>query len=397
MAKPQRQRRKSPLELAPWLILAIFAATWPRQRPQADPPASLSEPRLVSPGEIDEQQPLRGRAAERILHIPYRGWRDIVWRTALEISRDRLPIVAGGVTFFALLSLFPTLSAFVSLYGLVADLDQVWLQIQQLSAILPPGALDLVSQQMVRLAASNDSALSLTFVTSLLLAIWSANAGMNALFDGMNIAYGEAETRGFLRRRLLTLGSTATAIVIITTLAFLLIALPLWLGRFGLAPADFWWGPFRWVAALGMVAVGFAALYRFGPSRTRARWGWVWLGAVLAAGVWLLGSMVLSTYVSRYANFEDVYGPLGIIIGFMVWIWFTAMVILLGAEFNAEVEHQTAFDTTEGPVKPMGERGAAMADTIGLKFRGQDEFGWVGRQGGKVWSRLRRTTDSGTS
>jgi len=395
MAKPARLRLKRPLELAPWLILGVVAALWPRQPAQNEPPPMLSEPRLVSPEVVDKEEPFRGRAAERILHIPYRGWRDILWRTMLEINRDRLPIVAGGVTFYALLSLFPMLSAFVTLYGLVADLDQVWLQIQRLSAILPPGVLDLVGQQMIRLAASNDSALSLTFITSLMLAIWSANAGMNALFDGMNIAYGEAETRGFLRRRALTLGSTAAAIVIITALAFLLIGLPLWLGRFGLAPADVWWGPFRWVAALCMVAGGMAALYRYGPSRARARWGWIWLGAVLASGAWLIGSMAFSTYVSRFANYEDVYGPLGIFIGFMVWIWFTAIVILLGAELNAEVEHQTACDTTTGAPAPMGQRGAAVADSIGLMFRGLDEFGWVGQQGGKIWTRLRKTSDTG--
>lgn len=344
----------------------------------------------MSPARFEEAEPGRGRSAPEVHHIPLRGWRDIAWRTFQEIGKDRLPIVAGGVTFYALLAVFPTLGAFVSLYGIVADVGAVRDQIVQLSLILPPGVVDLVGEQMLRLATAHQAALSLTFIASFLFAIWSANAGMNALFDGMNIAYGEAEKRNWFRRRALTLGFTAGAILVITALSFLLVALPLSLRQYGLAPSEIWWIPFSWLLALFVVIAVFIALYRFGPSRSLARWAWVWPGAIAAAVGWLVGSVAFSIYIGRFANYADAYGPLGTVIAFMVWIWFSAMVMLLGAEFNAEIEHQTAIDTTTGPEAPMGARGAAMADSVGLAFKGFHVF--KPRQGPKkVWSGLRRT------
>jgi membrane protein len=382
-----RRTRLRSASVLPWVAMIAMAAMWPRDRKPAAP--SLSEPQKPAPEKFDTDQPGRGRLAHRPQHIPWRGWRDVLWRTFKEIGADRLSIVAGGVTFYTLLAIFPTLTAFVSLYGLVADINVVLEQITTLARLLPPGVVDLLGDQMIRLATAHDAGLSIAFLFSLVLAIWSANAGMNALFDGMNIAYGEAEKRGFIRRKLITLGFTAGAIVILTVLAVLLVAVPLWIDNaIGLSPSDLWWVPFRWVAILAMMMAAFVVLYRFGPSRSEARWSWVWIGAVFAALVWLIGSMAFSFYLERFADYENAYGPLGTVIGFMVWIWFSAMAVLLGAELNAEIEHQTAVDTTTGAPAPLGDRGARMADTVGLAFTGFNASKVKGKEKA-VWGKLR--------
>jgi membrane protein len=217
-----------PSQIVPWIALGAFVLLW-RHKPPASSAASspsLSDARDMSPGSFDTAEPGRGRAARHVRRIPRRGWRDIAWRVYQEIGKDRLPIVAGGVTFYTLLALFPALGAFVALYGLVADVNVVETQIAQLWLILPPDVVTLLADQMRRIAAARDGALSLTFIFSLVLAIWSANAGVSALFDGMNIAYGEAEKRNWFKRRLLTLSFTAGLVAVVTALAFLLIAIP---------------------------------------------------------------------------------------------------------------------------------------------------------------------------
>jgi membrane protein len=382
-----RRTRIRSASALPWVAMIAMAAMWPRDRKKPAP--SLSEPEKTAPERFETEQPGRGRLADQPQRIPWRGWKDVLWRTFKEIGADRLSIVAGGVTFYTLLAIFPTLTAFVSLYGLVADINVVLDQITTLARLLPPGVVDLLGDQMIRLATAHDAGLSVAFLFSLVLAIWSANAGMNALFDGMNIAYGEAEKRGFFRRKLITLGFTAGAIAILTVLAVLLIAVPLWIDNaIGLAPSDLWWVPFRWVAILAMMMAAFIVLYRFGPSRSEARWSWAWIGAVFAAVAWLIGSMAFSFYLDRFAHYENAYGPLGTVIGFMVWIWFSAMVVLLGAELNAEIEHQTAIDTTTGAPAPLGARGAKMADTVGLAFTGFNAAKVKGKEKA-VWSKLR--------
>ena len=205
----------------------------------------------------------------------------------------------------------------------------------------------------------------------------------------MNIAYGEAECRGFIRRRLTTLAFTAGAILILTILAVVLIAVPLWIrNAIGLGPADLWWIPFRWLAVLLMMTAAFIVLYRYGPSRSEARWSWVWIGGVFAALTWLVGSLAFSFYLERFADYENAYGPLGTIIGFMVWIWFSAMVVLLGAELNSEIEHQTAVDSTTGAPQPLGQRGARVADSVGLAFTGFNAAKVKAKEKA-VWGKLR--------
>ena len=390
--------KSRPYHLAPWIVLLAMAPfafprrTAPTEKTIVDPPG-LSESRAMPPMAFDAAEPMRGRAAARPAHIPWRGWRDIAWRTAREISVDRLPAVAGGVTFYTLLALIPAIGAFVALYGLFADVGAVEQQLRGMVGVFPPSVIQIVGEQMARLAQQKDGELGLAFVASLLLSVWSANASMRALFDGLNIAYDEEEKRPFAPRLLLTYAFTLCALVYAVAVAGVLIAAPLFLEAARLSALEGLLAPVRWLIVLVMTAVAFTVLYRFAPSRTPARWRWVWIGAAFAAAVWLVGSLGFSLYVNRIAHFDATYGPLGAVIAFMIWVWFSIMAILVGAELNAEIEHQTAVDSTTGPEQPMGARGATMADTVGLAFDPWEvlkrEAGTVRRVTGGTWKRMR--------
>jgi membrane protein len=354
------------LRAAPWLGLIAMAELLRRARKPA--PGTLSVEAVASPQVFEEAEPGRGRLAQGPHHIPLRGWKDIAWRTYQEIGRDRLPAVAGGVTFYTLLALFPAIGVFVSLYGIFADLAAVEQQLREMSAVFPQEVVQIVGEQMVRLATRPQATLSLAFLVSLLLSIWSANAGMKALFDGVNIAYDEDEKRNIVRRTALTYLFTFGALLFLVVMTALLVAAPVMFDRLGLGALAAVWIPLRWAALWGMAAGAFSLLYRYAPCRARARWRWVSLGALLAAAAWMGGSLGFSWYLNNVAHFDVTYGSLGAVVAFMTWVWFSVMVVLLGAELNAEIEHQTALDSTTGAPAPMGERGAAMADSVGLAF-----------------------------
>lgn len=358
------------LAMAPWALAAVAASAWWRSRraqpepePRPEPQPGLSRQTVAEPALFEDQEPGRGRVALHPSHIPWRGWKDILWRTYREIHEDRLTIVAGSVTYYTLLAIFPALGVFVSLYGLIADVRTVQEQLIQLSTIFPPEAVQLLGEQMLRLATGKAAGLSAAFVVSLLLSVWSANAGMKALFDGLNIAYDEDEKRNYVLRTTLTYGFTAAFLVFLIAVSAILVAAPIYLREEGLVAA-------RWPLVYAVATAAFAVVYRYGPSRARARWRWVMVGSFAAAFLWMAGSAGFSWYLNDVARLDATYGSLGAVIGFMLWIWFSVMVVLLGAELNAEIEHQTAMDSTTGPPAPMGERGAAMADTVGLRFIG---------------------------
>ncbi|MDO8380447.1 YihY/virulence factor BrkB family protein [Phenylobacterium sp.] len=354
------------IQAAPWVALAALAAFWPRGRGKPKP--GLSVQAAAEPESFETAEPGRGRLADAPHRIPMRGWKDVLWRTYREVTCDRLSAVAGGVTFYTLLALFPAIGVFVSLYGLFNDVTAVQAQLVQFAAVIPSSVIDIVGDQMLRLATRPHASLSAAFVLSLLLSIWSANAAMKALFDGLNIAYDEAEKRSYLFRTAMTYAFTLGLLVFLTLVSAILVAVPLYLRDAGFADFALVWVPMRWLVILGLAATAFAMVYRYGPSRAQARWRWVSPGGVFAALLWLGGSLGFSWYVNNVAHFDATYGSLGAVIGFMMWIWFSVMVVLIGAELNAEIEHQTALDSTTGAPQPMGERGAAMADTVGLAF-----------------------------
>jgi membrane protein len=254
----------------------------------------------------------------------------------------------------------------VSSYGLFADPSTITTNLQSLALMLPEGSFGIVQDQINRVTSHGSTTLGVTFAVGLAIAVWSANAGMKAVIDALNVVYDERETRGFIRLNIISLTLTIGAIISLMIMVGAVVAIPLVLERLGLGEqteAIVSWG--RWPVLLALLLVALAILYRFGPSRTKARWQWLSVGAVTAAMAWLAGSALLSWYLSNFANYTATYGSLGAAIGLMTWMWMSAIIVLCGAELNSEIEHQTAIDTTEGRDKPLGSRGAVVADTIG--------------------------------
>jgi membrane protein len=377
---------RPPLRTATWLAAAAVVVAWIVREvgPKAKPELAPSLPRTSAAW--DALEPGRGRAASSPWEIPPLGWKDILWRTWRQAGRHRLGAVAGGVTFYLLLATFPAMAAFVSIYGLFMDIDSVEQQLEQLSHVFPRAVVDLLGEEMLRLAGQRQETLSAALAGSALVSVWSANAGMKALYDGLNVTYGETEKRPYLRRTLITYLATLSALIFLIVVTGLTVAAPVFLHGLGLHVLSVWFVPVRWLILYLMAAGGFAMIYRLGPSRRPPRWRWVMLGGAVAALAWMVGSLLFSTYLANSIHFGATYGSLGAVIGFMLWVWLTVMVILWGAELNAAVEHQTARDTTIGPGAPMGARGAVVADTVGPAFTvsPREARDFLGRQVGYV-------------
>jgi membrane protein len=274
--------------------------------------------------------------------------------------------VAAGVTYYALLAVFPAIAALVSIYGLFADPATVQDHLKTLSGVLPGGAMEIIGEQVKLIASKGGGVLGLSFIIGLAISLWSANAGMKAIFDALNIVYDEEEKRSFLWLNAQSLTFTLAAIAFVLIALIGIIVLPVVLDFVGLRNSVEWLLSLaRWPVLLAAVIAGLAMLYRYGPSRDEAEWKWVTPGGIVAALLWLVGSMLFSWYVANFGSYNETYGSLGAVIGFMTWIWLSSIIVLLGAEINAEMEHQTAQDTTTGPPRPLGDRGATMADNIG--------------------------------
>ncbi len=324
----------------------------------SDEPEDLQHARAREPG--------RGRSATAPWEIPWQGWKDILWRTYEEIGSDRLLAIAAGVVFFGLLALFPAVTALVSVYGLVADYSTIADHLAIAASVVPSGGMEIIQEQVARVVAKGDVQLGLTFAFALALALWSANAGMKAIIDALNVVYDEDERRGFVALNLASLSLTLGALVTALAAIGAVIVFPLLLARLGLeSVTETAVLVLRWPALGMIVLVGLAVLYRYAPSRREPRWEWVSVGSACATVLWLAGSALLSWYLANFAHYDATYGSLGAAIGLMMWMWVSAIVILFGAELNSEIEHQTARDSTVGPEKPMGSRDAVMADTVG--------------------------------
>jgi membrane protein len=329
--------------------------------PNSLPPAEARR-RVPPPGAPDP----RGRRARTPSQLPRRGWRDVLLRVKREVKDDNLSLLAAGVAFYFMLSIFPGLLATVSIWGLVADPLEIEQQIRVMLRLLPREAALLLGDQLHEIASRDAAGLGFSAVASIGLALWSASKGAKAVIAGINVAYDEAEKRNAVRVQamalLLTVGFVffvALSLTLIAVLPTVLERLPL--GELGRVAA----GGLTWVLLLALVLVALAAVYRYAPSRNEPRWRWVSVGSLTAALLWLGASALFSWYAAHFGSFNETYGTLAGAILLILWLQITAFVVLLGAELNAEAEHQTAADTTEGPPRPMGEREATMADTLG--------------------------------
>lgn len=289
---------------------------------------------------IERSADRRERPSQDRSDVVARGWKSILLATWRSISEDRVPAVAAGVTFYGLLAIFPAIGAVVSLYGLFADGARIRGHLDSLSSLLPGGAIEIVGDQIMRVSAAGEGALSLSFLFGLVIAVWGANAGVKAMFDAINVAYGAKEERGFFRLNLISLAFTAGAIVFVLLALAAIVVAPIAIHVLGLdavAAAVLRLG--RWPLIWLAVALGLALLYRFGVTCSlNPKWRWISWGSALASLLWLASSLLFSWYAANFGSYNKTYGSLGAAIGFMTWMWLSAAVIIIGAELNAEIE-----------------------------------------------------------
>ncbi|HET6181972.1 MAG TPA: YihY/virulence factor BrkB family protein [Acetobacteraceae bacterium] len=299
------------------------------------------------------------------MRIPSYGWKAIAWRAFAEMNNRNLFLVAGGVSYYVLLALFPGLVALVSIYGLVSDPAQVEKQVDAMSGMLPESARELVASELHSIVTASGRALSFGVVIGILFAIWSASRGMSGLMSALDISYGETDSRSFLRFNLTALVLTLVLLIGGIVAVALVALLPAVVTNSHSGILGWVLLIAEWPVLFLLVLTGFALLYRFAPDRHPPKWRWLTPGAAIAAFLWIVGSILFSVYVSHFSNYNATYGSLGAVVVLLTWLYLSAFVVLLGALINAEAERQTRHDANDKTPKPIGHRGAHAADTVG--------------------------------
>ncbi len=270
--------------------------------------------------------------------IGFADWKLIITRLISDISEDRISLVAAALGFWATLALFPALIAMVSLFGLLTKPEMIEAGMTRLSDLMPPGARDLLQEQLHALISTPTSSLSVGLFISVTAALWSASSGVDALVDAINVAYDKVEKRNWLRRRMMSLLMTV-ALLAFTFLTIVLVALvptfEAWLGErvivLGLISA------LRWPALATFVAFGLTMLYRFAPSRKLPSTQDI-TGPIVGTVGFIAFSSLFSLYVSEFASYHKTYGAVGSVVALMFWFYYSSYVVLLGAELSAELE-----------------------------------------------------------
>jgi membrane protein len=307
----------------------------------------------------------RGREADSPAQIPARGWLDVARRVKQESAMDDVSLLAGGVAFFSLLALVPALVALVSCYGLIASEATVTDQVGRVLGAAPAEVRNLVEEQLRAIVRGSAGGVSVAAIVGIVLALWSASSGMNHLIGAINLAYDEEESRGFVRLRTMSLGLTVGAIVFLVVAFAAIALLPAALAKAGLGVgARIAVSVLRWIVLLLGMLFGLGVLYRYAPDRNAPKWSWISPGALLATIGFMVTSLLFSLYTANFGRYNETYGTLGAIVVVMLWLYLTALMVILGAELNAELERQTRRDSTVGPPQPLGQRGAYAADTV---------------------------------
>ena len=306
-----------------------------------------------------------GRYAARPTQIPWAGWKRVAVRTYQQIGKADLSLRCAGVAFFAFLSVFPVLACFVLVYGLFADTTSLNEHMSAVRQLAPQSVMNVIEERLNALLSQPQVGLGVGLVVSFLIALWSGSRGTNALVDTVSSAYHEDEERHFLASAFLSLGLTLGALVFTSLALFTVAILPALISM--IAVQDFaetiaLWA--RWPALAFFVVISICVLFRLAPHRHGAKWSWIMPGAILATVLWIALSVLFSIYVEQFSNYSATFGSLSVAVVMMLWIYYSTMVIALGAALNAELEHQTKVDTTVGPNAPMGERNAHVADTL---------------------------------
>lgn len=308
----------------------------------------------------------RGRLADTPKEIPAKGWKDTLVRVKKELSEDKVSMLAASMSYYALLACVPALTSMVLLYAWFSNPADISRHIAEISRFLPREAEEILRGQLTALASKAPSTLGLSAIGTLLFSLWSASKGSTSVIEAMNIIYGEKECRGFVKRTAMALGFTLLGTVLSLVAIVVVVAMPAITSLFNFGPLFETLGNVAgWVALLMIFSFYLSCVYRFGPCRQTAKWKWVSRGSIIASILWALTSALFSWYAANFGNFNKTYGSLGAVVVMMTWFWLSSYIILLGGEINSELEHQTKKDTTSGQPKPMGSRGARMADTVG--------------------------------
>jgi len=316
----------------------------------------------------------RGYKAEKPSQIPKKGWKDIALRVKDRLTKDHVSIVSAGIAFYFFLAIFPALAVALSIYGLIMEPAEVDQQIGQLANVLPEQAHQMISNILEKQSEKSESSLGWSLVLNTLISLWIVNNGSKAVFQGVNITYNEKDERGFFRLTALTLLFTICGIIIGFIAIAMIVAFPALIDKIGLPPTLETIIQFlRWPILALIVMFALAAVYKVAPNRKSPEFKWVSWGAIIATALWLGGSLLFSLYVNNFGSFDETYGSFAAVIILMLWFFLTGFIILLGAEINSEMEHQTSRDTTTGEDQPMGRRGGYHADHVAGKDKGNNE------------------------
>ena len=265
-------------------------------------------------------------------------YKDSIIAAARQIGRNKLGLISAGVAFFAMLSVFPGLAALIAILSLIADPAVVVAQLEELRGLMPEDVYNILNAQIVGLVSTSSDTLGWAGLVSVAVALWSARAGVAALMQGMNEVYGtqaRATWRHYARALLLTVSLVGVTVVALLALVVAPVVLALFpLGSTASIIAEV----LRWVIAISVVFAGIGMLYRFGPNRRPTRTQFLTLGAIFAAFSWACVSIAFSYYVTRFGNYNEVYGSIGAVIAMLIWLWITSFLVLLGAALNAELE-----------------------------------------------------------
>ena len=282
----------------------------------------------------------------------------------VDIQEKNVALIAAGVAFYGMLSLFPALAALVTILSLISDPVVVIAQLDEMRGLLPDDVYKIINEQVVTLVTTSTGKLGWTGAISVLAALWSARAGVGAMMIGLNGVYNERNrnaARHYFSAMLLTLSLIFVGIVALVSVVVAPIVLSfLPLGVFGYFMAEI----IRWSIAITVLLAGVGVLYRFGPNRRAARVGWLTFGAMFAVLSWAVVSIGFSYYVANFGNYNQVYGSIGAVIAMLIWLWISSFLVLMGASWNAQVELRTVPDSTVGRDRPPGERGAYVADNL---------------------------------
>jgi membrane protein len=309
---------------------------------------------------------LAGHDASSPWAIPAKGWKDIALRAWKEGGQDNISLVASGVAFCGVLAMVPMLGAVVLSYGLVATPETVMKNVQSLTSVMPTDAAKLIGEQLANVVTTSDGKKGFGLLLALAIALYGAMKGATALITSLNIAYDEEETRSFVRLNLIALAITAGAVLIAIVAIIAIAAMGSLNTLFPSAPAIVLLAGkvVSYVVMAGVGAAAAATLYRYAPNRDEAKWTWLTPGSVLTTVLWLVVTLGFGFYVANFGSYDATYGSLGAAIVLLTWLYLSAYILLLGAEFNCELERQTTKDTTKGPDHSLGQRGAYAADTV---------------------------------